>query len=110
MSENLIYHEITGPELNQHIRKEFTGIVVFASDWTGGASLVHTMMESMSGHYSPQIRFFSIDPHKFPESAQEFGVNGHLAILLYRNGAAVDKLTGIPSKNLMRSKIDQLLL
>jgi len=106
-----IYQEITEEKFRQLLEKgSLTGVVVFASDWTGGAALLHSLMEKLAREYqATNTQFCSLNPERAPKIAEEFRTNGHLTVFFFRQSVLVDQIVGMPSKNALRQKVEELI-
>ena len=111
MKQSFTYHEITEDQFATMLAAEnFTGVVVFASDWTGGSPMLHSLMDKLAREYeATDVRFCSIDPEKAPKLAEEYRINGHLTVFFFRKSVLIDQIVGMPAKQLLRAKVAQLV-
>lgn len=111
LKQPLTYKEITEKQFRKKLDEgNFTGIVVFASEWTGGSTMLHSLMEKLARDYkATPIQFCSIDPEKEPKIAEEYRINGHLTVFFFRKSVLIDQVVGMPAKNLLRQKVEELI-
>lgn len=111
LQKSSTYKQISGDRFNTLMQEgNFTGIIVFASDWTGGSTMLHSVVEKMAREYvALPIQFRSIDPEVAPKVAEEYRINGHLTVLFFRKSVLIDQIVGMPAKTLLREKVESLI-
>ncbi len=75
--------------------KEGTTLVVFYADWCGPCKMLHPVLEELDkdGH-----NIIKIDSDKNPQLMTMFGLMGVPAMIIYKDGKAVEKTSGYRPK------------
>lgn len=109
MDTGLQIKELSAADFDQRVREaSLPVLVIFSADWSGPFHIMVPILNSLAAKYSDRMRFFRFDIEKYPETANEFGIRGVPAILMFRNGEAVDLASGIVSQHELESKIRTL--
>jgi thioredoxin 1 len=88
-----------------------TGLVAleFSAEWCGPCRLMTPILEAAAQDYGPALRIVQIDADTNPQSMTRFGVRSIPALLLFRDGALVDRIVGAVPKSVLRERLDRVI-
>ncbi len=84
-------------------------VVKFYASWSGPCQMMAPVYKELSLYYSSEVSFFMVDVEASPLLKKEFGVNELPTILFYKNGAIIDFVNGMISKNTLIAKIENII-
>jgi len=84
-------------------------LVRFCTEWNGSCRIMAETLKELESYYSSFIRFYTIDVDKEPQMAREFGIHEIPALLIFKNGVVIDRITGSVAKNILIEKMNALL-
>ncbi len=84
-------------------------LVQFTLEWSGACQIISPMYEELANSYKGQAKFFTVDVEKEIGLDGEYGVMELPTILFFKNGKVIDHITGLTPKNVMISKIENVL-
>lgn len=84
-------------------------VVEFYAEWSGTCQMMAPIYKELSAYYSSSVSFFTVDVEESPMLKAEFGVIELPTILFYKNGAMIDFVNGIISKNALIAKVENAL-
>ena|SRR5215813_5304281 len=101
---------ITGKELKKEVAANLNLLLVhFKSEWNGSCQILAPVYEDLANAYKGAAKFFTIDAEKNKTVVHEYGVIEIPTILFIKNGEVVDHVSGLTSKNIIISKIENAL-
>ena len=65
------------------------------SPWCGPCNSIEPVVEKLAGVYGDQIRFARCNVDHNPKTPEKYGVKGIPALMFFKEGKLVDKLTGL---------------
>jgi thioredoxin 1 len=84
-------------------------VVKFYADWSGPCQMMMPIYNELANMYSGSAAFYRIDVEEAPLLKKELGVIEMPTILFYMNGAVVDFVNGLSSRNSLIAKFENLL-
>ena len=75
-------------------RNELPVVVDFWAAWCGPCRMMAPVFEQVAGQFATRTRFGKVDTEAQPALAQRFGIRSIPSLLLFRNGAEVDRVAG----------------
>jgi thioredoxin 1 len=88
------------------LNEEGVQVVKFYTDWSGPCQMMAPVYKELSLSYAGAANFFMIDVEASPLLKKELGVNELPTILFYKNGAIIDFVNGMISKNALIEKLE----
>ena len=87
------------------------GVVVidFYADWCGPCRVMAPTFEEASNEYKGKAVLAKVNVDENKGLSREFNILGIPTLLFYKDGAIVDRVSGVLDKNALYSKIDALL-
>jgi thioredoxin 1 len=88
-----------------------TGIVAvdFTAEWCPPCRMMEPIVEQVARDYAGRVRVFQMDTDDQPATMVKLGVRGLPTILVFRDGAIVDRIVGAVPATVLRPRIDAIL-
>src|SRR6056297_3457320 len=80
-------------------------VVLFSTDWSGSSIIVRGALHELEQEFGDNISFIEIDKEDCKQICQDYGITKVPTLLFFKDGAVVEQLNGVPSKN----KIQEVL-
>src|SRR6185369_16344697 len=98
---------LTGKELKKQLAENLNLLLVnFKTEWNGACQILAPVYEDLANAYNDAAKFFTIDAEKNKTALHEYGVMEIPTILFFKNGELIDHVTGLASKRIIISKIE----
>lgn len=78
-----------------------TLVVDFSAEWCGPCRMLAPVMESVSEQLEGKAEFVKIDVDDAPELAREYSIMSVPCVMVFKDGALVDKNVGFSPKHEM---------
>lgn len=87
------------------------GIVAvdFTAEWCPPCRMMEPIIEQASRDYAGSIRVVQMDTDANPATMVKLGVLGLPTLLVFRDGAIVDRIVGAKSLTVVRQRLDAVL-
>jgi thioredoxin len=69
-------------------------LVEFGAPWCGPCRLLDPVLEEMAVVYGDSVDFFSVDVDDSPQLAMDYQVLGVPTVILFKDGRAMERMTG----------------
>ncbi|HEY9227028.1 MAG TPA: thioredoxin domain-containing protein [Gemmatimonadaceae bacterium] len=88
-----------------------TGLVAveFSAEWCGPCRVMTPIVEAVARELAPKLRVLEMDADANPRTAARFGVRGLPSMLVFRDGALVDRIVGAIPHGALRARLDGLV-
>jgi len=101
---------ITGKELKKEVAGNINLLLVhFKTEWNGACQILAPLYEDLAIAYNGAAKFFTVDAERNKTVMHEYGVMEIPTILFFKNGEVGDHVSGLASKNIIVSKIENAL-
>ena len=98
--------EITDANFEAEVLQSPTPVIVdFWADWCGPCKMIAPIFEELSGKYGARMKFGKYDVDVSQDRAQEFGIRGIPALVLFRDGKEIDRVAGFVPKAELEKRI-----
>lgn len=84
-------------------------MVNFYAEWNGASQMMIPVYDQLASTYSSMINFYSVDIDNDPSLKDEYGIMELPTVLFFQNGAVVDHVAGMISKNAFIAKLENTL-
>ena len=81
-------------------------LIAFVSDWSSTCYLFDIIIEKLSKELMKHISIFKIDIEKNMKTVAAYGIKEVPSILIFKNGALIDRFDGLKSKNELESNLE----
>ena len=113
---NIIKHkqvnsiELTSLNFHEQALKSHKPVLVeFTADWCGGCHITAPMIEKVMRQFEPKVKFGRIDYDTNRDLAEQYGVNKLPALILFKDGKAVDYILDTPTKSDLTARLTTVI-
>ncbi|CAI2621126.1 thioredoxin [Apilactobacillus apinorum] len=99
---------ITRENLAEETDNKIT-VIDFWAPWCGPCKIMDPVLEEMENQFGDQIHFGKLNVDNNEDIAKQYKVMGLPSIVLFKNGKAVEKVTGIYPKEKMAHYLNRKL-
>ena len=92
---------------NQVLDSSDVVMVDFFAEWCGPCKMLAPVLEELSSEMAGRAKILKVDVDKSPDLARKYGISGVPTVMVFRNGAPVDKMVGFQPKQVLKSKLDK---
>lgn len=80
-------------------------LVDFWAAWCGPCLMIAPILEEIAAEYADQMTIAKLDVDANPATPGKFGVMGIPTLILFKNGEAVERITGYMPKDRLLTKL-----
>ena len=80
-------------------------LVDFWATWCGPCLMIAPILEEISDEYTDQVTVAKLDVDENPQTPVQFGVMGIPTLILFKEGEAVERITGYMPKDRLLAKL-----
>jgi thioredoxin 1 len=80
-------------------------VVDFYATWCGPCRMLAPMMEAQADALAGKIKFLKVNVDEAQALAQEYQIQAIPTVLFFKDGKLVDRLTGLPEENDLKSRL-----
>ncbi|MFH0987962.1 MAG: thioredoxin [Parcubacteria group bacterium] len=90
---------------------DFPGVclVDFFATWCGPCQTQGPIIEELASEFDDKARVFKLDVDQAGKTAEEFGIMSVPTLIIFKNGKAVETMTGVQSKDSLTKKLNALI-
>ena len=85
-------------------------LVDFWAEWCMPCAMLVPMMEELAGKYDGKVLFTGCNVDENPKTTADFQVRALPTILLFKDGAIAERITGVVTKDSLSQKVEDCLL
>ena len=95
--------QITDDQFESEVIKSSTPVLVdFWAEWCGPCKAIAPTLEEIAGDYGGRLKVVKVDVDENRQSATQYGIRSIPSLLLFKDGAEVDRIIGaLPKQQLM---------
>jgi thioredoxin 1 len=80
-------------------------LVDFWATWCGPCLMIAPILEEIADEYTDQVTIAKLDVDENPQTPGKFGVMGIPTLILFKEGEAVERITGYMPKDRLLAKL-----
>ena len=80
-------------------------LVDFWAEWCGPFKMIDPIVDQIAEEYHGKVRVAKLDADANPDVLQQYGVMGIPTLILFKNGQAVERITGFKPKDKILGKL-----
>ncbi len=80
-------------------------LVDFWATWCGPCLMIAPILEEIASEYMDQVTIAKLDVDDNPQTPAQFGVMGIPTLILFKEGEAVERITGYMPKDRLLAKL-----
>ena len=84
-------------------------VVDFWATWCGPCRKLGPVIEEISDSYVGKVQFAKVNVENSIETAKKYSISGIPCLLVFKNGEAVERMTGLMPKSTIISNIEKHL-
>jgi len=86
------------------IQAEKPTMVEFGAPWCGPCKMLEPVLEDLAEELEGKVDFYTVDVDHNPELVMAHGVMGVPTVILFRDGQAVNRITGYRPKKVLEKE------
>ena len=92
---------------NEVMETEKVVVIDFWATWCGPCRKLGPVVEEIANEFEGKVKFAKLNVEESIESAKRFSVSGLPSLLIFKNGEAVERMTGLMPKSTIVSNIEK---
>jgi len=92
------------------INSETPTLVDFSAEWCGPCKMMKPILEEVKSKMGDQVKIIKIDVDRNPALAQSFQVQGVPTLIVFKNGVAKWRQSGVVQPEFLKQQIEKLLI
>jgi thioredoxin 1 len=98
---------VTDHDFQTEVEKEGLVLVDFWAPWCGPCKMLAPVLDELDQTAGDKVNIVKINVDENPETAGKFGVMSIPTMILFKNGAPVDKTVGLKSREALEALVNR---
>ena len=82
-------------------------VVDFWATWCGPCRKLSPLVDEIAQAYDGKVKFAKVNVEESIETAKKYSISGLPSLLIFKNGEAVERMTGLMPKSTIMSNIEK---
>ncbi|MCG2725491.1 MAG: thioredoxin [Elusimicrobia bacterium] len=102
--------ELTDAKFEEEVIKSQVPVLVdFWAPWCGPCKMLGPVIEELADEYSGKVKICKLNTDVNPDSSAQYKISAIPSVLFFKDGAQVNELVGMQSKEEIKKILDELL-
>jgi thioredoxin 1 len=102
--------DVNETEFQQEVLDSSMPVLVdFTAEWCGPCKMLSPIVDEIANQYEGKLRVVKVDADANQQVMQQYGILGLPTLMLFKNGEAVERITGFKTKEKILGKLDSHL-
>ncbi|PKK81309.1 MAG: thioredoxin [Thermoplasmata archaeon HGW-Thermoplasmata-2] len=97
--------EVDDKTFDAFVKKNKTALIDCFAVWCGPCRMLAPILDQVAAETAGKVGVAKLDVDKAPETAMKYGIMAVPTLLFFKNGALVETLTGVRSKDEIKRKL-----
>lgn len=106
MAESQAFDVTEATFKSEVLESELPVLIDFWAEWCGPCKMIEPHVMALAAEYSSKMRVGRLDADTNPNIMMDYGIMGIPTLILFKNGEAVERLTGYMPKERIMSKLE----
>ena len=103
----MIYH-VNKENFEKAVLKSPVPVLVdFFATWCGPCRKLSPVIDEIAQTYDGKVKFVKVNVEESIETAKKYSISGLPSLLIFKNGEAVERMTGLMPKSTIISNIEK---
>jgi len=109
MPEEKVLH-VSDSDFDQQVLKaDFPVLVDFWAAWCGPCRAIAPVIEELASEYDGKVRIAKMNVDENPVTPGKYGIRAIPTLIIFKNGAVSDQITGAVGKAMIQSALTKAL-
>ena len=99
--------EVSDQSFKSEVEGSGTVLVDFWAPWCGPCKMIAPVLEDLDKEIGDNLKIAKLNVDDNPESASRFGVMSIPTLIVFKDGAPVDKIVGFQPKDALKNVISR---
>ncbi|MGN0031772.1 MAG: thioredoxin [Candidatus Gastranaerophilaceae bacterium] len=82
-------------------------VVDFWATWCGPCRKLSPVLDEISQNYEGRVKFVKVNVEENVDTAKKYSISGLPSLLVFKNGEAIERMTGLMPKSTIISNIEK---
>ena len=91
------------------VNNDIPVVVDFWAQWCGPCKMMAPTFQSVAQKYPAKVRFIKLNTEEYQEVAERYRISGIPTMIMFKNGVAIDRVSGALPANQMQEWINKII-
>jgi len=84
-------------------------LVDFWAEWCGPCRMLAPIIDELAGEFIGKVKVGKVNVDHNPAIAERYGIRGIPTLIIFKNGAIVEQIVGVQSKEALKAKLSNVI-